>query len=54
MWEEAGVPGENPHMDKESILTPHRKDPGGIWTRALMLEGKGADHYTTVQPPSIT
>ena len=32
-WEEAGVPGENPHMHRENFQTPHRKAPAEIWTR---------------------
>ena len=33
LWEEAGVPGENPRIDGESMQTPHRKTPTGILTR---------------------
>jgi len=29
-WEEAGVPGENPHIHRENMQNPHRKDPAGI------------------------
>jgi len=28
-WEEAGVPGENPRIHGENMLTPHRKAPAG-------------------------
>jgi len=32
-WEEAGEPGENPHMHGENMQTPHRKmgvEPGAL------------------------
>jgi len=31
-WEEAVVPGENPRIHGENMLTPHRKAPGGYRT----------------------
>jgi len=34
-WEEAGVPGENPHIHGENMQTPHRKAPAGIPTLRL-------------------
>jgi len=32
-WEEAGVPGENPHMHGENMQTLHREAADGIQTR---------------------
>uniref|UniRef100_A0A3Q1GR15 Delta-1-pyrroline-5-carboxylate synthase n=1 Tax=Acanthochromis polyacanthus TaxID=80966 RepID=A0A3Q1GR15_9TELE len=31
VWEEARVPGENPHMHRENMRTPCRKIPGSPW-----------------------
>ncbi len=33
LWEEAGVPGENPHRHEENMQTPHRRAPVGRWVR---------------------
>ena len=35
-WEEARVPGQNPHIHRENMQTPHRKAPAGIWTTNLL------------------
>uniref|UniRef100_A0A3Q1CDT6 Myosin IXb n=1 Tax=Amphiprion ocellaris TaxID=80972 RepID=A0A3Q1CDT6_AMPOC len=53
LWEEAGVPGENPHMHRENMQTPCRKIPGkpGREPGTFLLQGESANHYATVQPP---
>ncbi len=33
LWEEAGVPGENPLRHEENMQTPHRRAPVGQWVR---------------------
>lgn len=35
LWEEAGVPAENPHMHRENVQPPHRNVATGIWRRAF-------------------
>lgn len=39
MWEDAGVPRENPRTHEENMQTPSRKVPGGIRTRAFQQWG---------------
>ena len=35
LWQEAGVPGENPRLQGENMQSPHRKAPVAIRTRRL-------------------
>ncbi|MEQ2250824.1 hypothetical protein ILYODFUR_004808, partial [Ilyodon furcidens] len=47
LWEEAGVPGENPRMHRENM----QKDPRlGIEPRTFLLQGNSAINCATVQP----
>ena len=41
LWEEVGLPEENPHKHRENMKTPHRKTPGG----------NSAYYQATVLPP---
>uniref|UniRef100_A0A3P8TM99 C-type lectin domain-containing protein n=1 Tax=Amphiprion percula TaxID=161767 RepID=A0A3P8TM99_AMPPE len=47
LWEEAGVPGENPRMHRENMQTPCRKIPGkpGREPGIFSLQGESANHY---------
>lgn len=47
LWEETGVPGENPCLHRKNIKTPHRKTPVWIGTRAFLQWGQ---KWRTAEP----
>ncbi|MEQ2248135.1 hypothetical protein ILYODFUR_016136 [Ilyodon furcidens] len=51
LWEEAGVPGENPRIHGENMHTPSRKNPRpGVVVRTFLMQGNSTTNCASMQP----
>ncbi|MEQ2170474.1 hypothetical protein GOODEAATRI_000587 [Goodea atripinnis] len=50
LWEEARVPGENPHMHRENMQSLQKDPRPGVEPRTILLQGNSTTNCATMQP----